>query len=71
MRWARADFASFRLTVKALLTPLHAFQANGCSIGDGKRENMHRPGHFAADFLKSDRLLGAQIDIAREHPVDA
>ena len=37
MSWARAD--------------LHAFQANGCSIGDERRANMHRPGHFAADFL--------------------
>ena len=37
LTWARADFS--------------AFQANGCSIGVGKRENMHRPGQFAADFL--------------------
>jgi hypothetical protein len=36
MSWARADF--------------DAFQANGCSIGDGERRNMHRPDHFAADF---------------------
>jgi hypothetical protein len=36
MSWARADFLDF--------------QANDCSIGDGKRGNMHRPDHFAADF---------------------
>jgi hypothetical protein len=35
MTWARADF--------------HDFQANSCSIRAGKRGNMHRPGHFAAD----------------------
>ena len=27
------------------------------TIGAGKRGNMHRPGHFAADSLESDRLL--------------
>ena len=27
------------------------FQASGCSIGVEKRGNMHRSGHFAADFL--------------------
>jgi hypothetical protein len=37
MIWARADFS--------------AFQANGCSIGVEKREDMHRPDHFAADSL--------------------
>ena len=50
MSWARADFASFRLTAKYLLTPLHDFLANGCSIGAGKRGNMHQPDRFAADF---------------------
>ena len=56
MIWARTDFASFRLTAKYLLTPLHAFQVNGCSIGAGEREDMHWPDHFAADFFVSDGL---------------
>ena len=39
MSWARADFLDFL--------------ANSCSIGDEKRGNMHRPAHFAADFLQA------------------
>jgi hypothetical protein len=27
------------------------FQANDCSLGAEKREDMHRPDHFAADSL--------------------
>jgi hypothetical protein len=42
MSWARADF--------------RAFQANGYSLGDGKRGNMNRPDHFVANSLKSDSL---------------
>ena len=46
MSWSRADFP--------------AFQANSYSYWLEKRGNMHRPGHFAADSFKSDRLLVQQ-----------
>src|SRR5450759_3491555 len=42
MSWARADFASFRLTAKCLLTPFHDVQANSCSIRTGERGNTPR-----------------------------
>ena len=51
MSRTRTYFASFRLTAKYLLIPLHTFQTNGCSICNGERGNMHRPDDFAADFL--------------------
>ena len=62
MSWARADFASFRLWAKALLTPLHGFLANSRSIGDEKRGNMHQSGHFAADFLQVRQAASRAID---------
>jgi len=52
MSWPRADF--------------HGFLANSCSIGDEKRGNMHRPGHFAADFLQVRQADGGfGVDLNR------
>jgi len=51
MSWPRVDF--------------HGFLANSCSIGDEKRGNMHRPGHFAADFLEVRQAARVSSDFGK------
>ena len=39
------------------------FLANSWSIGDEKPGNMHRPGHFAADFLQARQAARRVISV--------